>query len=89
MQVEPSEREKRETTKSSTEEAKEKKINSRKGKRKPVVTRKATQFVSNLSKLFEIGLPDEVQHPEKLCFLLDQRTERKSRLPVITQNKTG
>jgi hypothetical protein len=36
-----------------------------------------------LSQLFNIGVGDELQSTDKLEFLVDQRGERKSRLPPL------
>jgi hypothetical protein len=48
-----------------------------------VETKKEKKARELLSKLFEIGLPDQMQSEDKLEFLIDQRGERKSRLPPI------
>lgn len=89
-EIQVTDRNHREETRKSTEEAIVKPApRSRKCLWKRVVTKKATKFEALLPTLFEIGLRDELQPPDKLPFLLDQRSERKSRLPVLTNNKTG
>ena len=84
VEVAPSDREIRESTEAATAEAMMKVgPKKRAGKKKSVKTKKSAQAEKLLPLLYDIARPDYEQPAAKLEFLVDQRTERKCRLPPV------